>query len=1388
MTPEELLRDKYQLIHRLGGGGGGPVYKALQVSTGQTVVVKLLSLDEGRLGEARGDEGRVDVNDRRLERFRREVAFCSQLYHPDIVRLLDSGDLPQRLHFAVFEFIPGLTLAQLLGEQGALPVQRARKLMMQLLPPLAYAHGKGIFHRDLKPSNLMITEDAGRDRLKILDFGISIATQRDYPERDRLTLSHEWVGTPTYAAPEQLRGEPVEAGCDLYAWGLIFIECLTGSSVVTGKSLPEIIRQQLLAEPHAIPAALQTHRLGTLLSRVLDKVAARRPSDAAALLAMLETISTDGLEDAQGYLKESSGEGAHRRAPADAFDTLINEPRRQQIELRRATIVCCKVTIVSQPSKGQGNWSSVEQLDTLIEDTSGVVREIMGRFGATLSHSFGQYSLAYFGLFRARDSDARLALEAALETVNRIERAPPWLTELGLALHVQIGIHNGPVTVQLHEGSRRQVDGLTASVAMRLACVDDSVPAPVPPPIGVLVSHDFRALVARHARFEPVETAIGATSALETDAGPAYRFAGSSLPQSPRVPVGGAGFVGRRAELEQLLGAWRSRGDVGRGAVLISGEPGIGKSRLAVELDQTLQEEGVEWLEIRCLPEWQNGFLRPLATLCLQKLAVAGGSPVQAAAQLGHRIAELGLDPVPALPLLCTWLSLPIPGGHVPLPWSPQKQRQMLHQTLADLLIARMERGAALLVEDLHWADPSTLDCLDVLLQRARGHSTFMIMTSRPGLRLSWSVSPQVLTLGGLDSAAARVLAAALVPPSLLPEVDVARMAERSDGVPLYLEELAKAFRGYRNPDEVSRDGHRAGFLSPEAVPPSLHDLLTSRLDDIGEAKYLAQFAATVGRQFSLDRLAVLLDKDALSLLGDLEQLVNAEILISRPGIDGSNYVFRHALIRDAAYDSMAPLARRRTHERVAEGLESSLPALVEAEPDVIAYHWERAGNATRAIGYWQRAARKSSIASAHLEALAQLQRGLSLVEKLPPSHDRSVREAELLLARGATIVTKRGYTDPLAASSFERAAALVPATGDTVELAFAARWGLWYFHNTQANLRSARALTDELTRIAEVASDAAMTVSALEAVCETSFCIGRLDDCVRASRRCEDEYSFERHRHLCTVRGDDPHLASLSFEAFAEMVRGRHDTALARVEQGLTLADKLAYPAMKAGMHSQAAWVRLIWGGSGAEVPDMDGARQHARIAIDTATELGFRFWAVYGGILDAAASIVSGDLAAVDRLREGAETWKGAGAGLGRCWQLTFVGQALRRRGDYDGALATLDAALAFCEEHDSRFFEPEVWRQRAEIFLEPKNPKRDIASGLAQCARAAESAANRGAGWWVLAASVTGARYGDPARVVDLRRVVAEFPLRAIEPPLLREARKMLQAERPAGAMTA
>lgn len=1352
---ESLLRVGYEVQHVIGAGSGGQVFKACQRSTGQAVAIKLLTMGELEPVQRA----------RRVERFRREIAFCSSLYHPDIVRLLDSGELEDGTRFAVFEFIPGRTLADLLRDEGMLKVQRARLLMGQALPPLAYAHGLNIAHRDLKPGNVMVTSDAGRDRLKILDFGISVSTSGcNQPDLARLTQSHEWVGTPLYAAPEQLRGEAVGARSDLYAWALMFVECLTGAPCVPGKSLADIIAQHFRPEPHVLPLVLAQHRLGALLLRVLEKDPARRLGDAQLVQSLLERISLDGLVDAQGYLCDVAPASAQRRARQRPTDTLTDAVQPDHSEQRHVTALCCRVNLV-----GAGALSGVEQIDALLDDSYNLIAEVLLQFGAEAAQTMGGYSLWYFGVTNAQNSDARLPTRAALEVVSRMEKLPDWFSATGLSLSVQIGLHNGPITVQLTDGKRKAVDGATARVAMELSVlVDDAAQASSTHRI--LVSDDFRQLAERYAEFEAHSGGVSLPWRATLLTG--HLLKGESLATTLRTER--ALFVGRDQELEALLEAWRSTGSGQGRAILLEGEPGVGKSRLAGELLQRLDAEGCRAVEARCLPEWQHASMRPLRSLFIQLFGVGGVPAEDATEHLKRKAAELGLSLEIAVPLLCVWLGVPLPPECGPPAWSPQKQRQLLQLNVVEALLRTMEQKSVVLLEDLHWSDPSTLECVDMLVSMVKPRPVLLLLTARPGFVFGCIDAPERLSLSGLTPAAGLRLAASLVPEGLAKAPDLQEMVARSDGIPLYLEELAIALKAQLT-TTVRHPGVALG-----GVPANLRHLLGSRLEDMGRSRETAQFAAALAREFSLELLAAVQATDELALVSDLEELVSVQILIKRLRVDSPVYTFRHALIRDAAYDSMKAEVRERSHERIAEGLLQYSPTLAQSEPDVLAYHFDRARITGKAIHYWELAAKRSSAASAHLEAIAHIDRALDILRSCPDEASAELKEGLLLLTRGAIIVAKRGYTDMEAKACFDRIVALVPANGPTLEVAFAARWGLWYFNNARCNLEASCALADELHELAQSSTDCVLRLSAWAAICQSRFCTGQFQEAVSASRRCVDEYDRERHRDLVVRYGDDPRVAAGSFEALAEAIRGAPQLAAQRVDELLELVDKLGYPSLKAGLHGQAAWIFLNLGGAGARAPRYERARQHAAEAVRVAQEHGFPFWELYGKMNELAISVSEGHAEAALELKALSEVWCSAGANLGRDWHLSFAADGLQQLGEYAEAGQLLDEALAFCSRTKARYFEPEVRRRRALLLADARNPHADPQRARAECLRAARDAERLGARWWQLASLVSALRLDlaqDERSSRKLSQLLTTFDVYADDPPLLHEARELV-----------
>jgi hypothetical protein len=1197
-----------------------------------------------------------------------------------------------------------------------------------------------------------------------LDLGISLATTGPYSGVSRLTLSHEWIGTPCYAAPEQLRGESVGIKSDLYSWGLIFLEALVGQRVITGRTLAEMIEQQLNPRPHPMPPALAQHRLGSLLARIIEKDPLPRPSDATLVLAMLERIAVDSLEGVHGYL---DGTVNNKREPmrpaAPSLDTVTDAVPSEPGSLRPVTVICCRTHLDDVAADGD-EFS----LDGLLDDAQALAHETITQFGATPGPSLGGYSLWFVGLSRASDGDARLALRAALEVARRLEEIPSWSNVAGVRLRVSIGLHYGPVVVSAG-AERRPADGVTIRRAVELAGAFDSRAQASQ----VLVTKEFRDLVVRYADLQVLEASSYAHAALKGQHD-VYRCVGESRAS---VRPSAAPFVGREPELQRLEQYHRELSEHSV-AVLVLGEAGIGKSRLVFEFARRVEHQGFNLLEARCLPEWTGTSLRPLADLfrrCLDLAPADAGDPVN----LQRMVAELGLNPNHAVPVLCIWLSLPLPAEMSPLAWSPQKQKQLLHDVLVEWLLQSIDRGGTLWIEDLHWADHSTLECLNLLMIRAKDRRSLVLMTARPGWSTDWSTEPHILQLNRLDESDVRQLAESMLPDSSSRRAALDQVIERSDGVPLYVEELAITLRPTLNiPDpKLGESGVRPMTV---AIPASLQALLTSRLDLVADAKRTAQFAAALGREFTLNQLAMLSGSDEFALLADLELLVSAELLVKHLRLAGAVYAFRHALIRESAYESMPSSQRQQTHKKIALGLESYYGELGDNQPELLAHHFENARDAQRAIFYFMRAAYKSNQISAHFEALGHLDRALALLATLPPSAEHTIQECELLLARAATLVGKFGYAYEGARDCFARVIELSPAEGSTLQPGFSARWGLWYYHNTRANLPESWQLANELSSIALQTQEPGIAVSAWEAMCETCFCRGYLEQAVAAARQCSAQYDFERDRQLALLRGDDPLLASLSFEALAELLRGRADMAFERVQEGLAHAERLNLNFLRAGMHGQAAWLYIIWGSAGAQVPDLSLARKHVDLAMSLSQEHGYPFWEAYAHLLDSTLRIVAGDPDAGEALHAASDMWNAAGASLGRCWHLNFAALARHKRGDYQGARALLDEALTFCGQSESRFFEAEILRQRAELVADPANPNHDLRACRDDCAAALASARRCQAWFWEVAIGMTYLRHvgDDPRAPTALSAALEKLEIAAHPPPVALDARRLLQ----------
>ncbi|WP_437564589.1 protein kinase domain-containing protein [Sorangium sp. So ce542] len=485
LSTGEIFQGRYEIGSPLGEGGFGTVYKAWQLATRQAVAIKVLQL---------GPQDGSPV-DKRQARFHREMWLCGRLHHPNIVRLIDFGRADEDIAYSVFEFVPGKNLSAVLSEEGALEPSEARHLMLQVLDALSCAHTQGIVHRDLKPSNIMVVPTGARRNALVLDFGIGGLT-RD-ARRDgyaTLTATHEMLCTPAYAAPEQFLGAEPTPRTDLYSWGLVFLECLTGARVITGNELYQIIYRQAGPEPIPIPAALCNHPLGRLLGAATHKDVAARVVTAEGLFRELERCDLTGLRrgiesrGAHSSSPRAAEPDAHTRAAAEVATHAVRgaqgragaeqgRPERASApgeppsegERRRLTAVCCALTVLG----GYRGAADAEELDDLLQAQQAICGDVARRFQGHVASALGDWVLLCFGHPVAREDDALRAARAALEIAAEIEKQSTRLAiERGVSIEVRIGVHTGRMARDLCATAGQTLGpmlGRTPELAARLS-------------------------------------------------------------------------------------------------------------------------------------------------------------------------------------------------------------------------------------------------------------------------------------------------------------------------------------------------------------------------------------------------------------------------------------------------------------------------------------------------------------------------------------------------------------------------------------------------------------------------------------------------------------------------------------------------------------------------------------------------------------------------------------------------------------------------------------------------------------------------------------------------------------------------------------------------------
>ncbi|MBQ4802723.1 TOMM system kinase/cyclase fusion protein [Aquimarina sp. MMG015] len=1154
----DIYLENYTILEKIGEGGYGIVYKATQLSTGQLVAIKILKFKETP------DQKTIK---QQIARFDRETKLCAELNHPNIVKLLDKGYTSNKEPFAVFEYISGETLKDLITLQHGLPADVTGTLMGQVLDALVAAHAQGIIHRDLKPHNIMVTQTGKRSYIKILDFGIGAFTN-DFKtnEYKDITLTHEVIGTPAYSAPEQLRGEPPTAKSDLYAWGLIVLECLTGQTAIQGNSVAEVFQKQLNPADVPLPPSIFGHSLGKVLSGVLDKNQNRRTATAALVY---ETFSKINFSTLVGQV-QPQGETTLRTEDATEVNQLVW--RSAHSEKRQITVLCAKLAL----SVSEHSMLDLETLDTLQKDQLHLCKDVGIRFGAHISGIIADTIVMYFGYPQGSDNDARRAGRTALELIGQLQKRDALLSaKQGVGLEIRIALNSGTVLIK-HNSSP---EGLVTNTAFNLLY---STPSGQ-----ILATESTRRLLEAHLEFEALIVNDFSNIDRQTNAflltGERQTEALSNL--SPRSAD--QKMIGREEELVKIFQTWDGIRKKGGKAILLRGQAGIGKSKLIYETKKQLINQNFAVRECRCLPEYQNNALHPIFEMLKRDIGVHDNETL--IPHLEEALQKVDIDSSRAIPVLCSWFSIPLNETYQISQESPAEQKKVLYDALEKLIFhIDIDRKFTLIIEDLHWIDPTSLDFLNTIVTKIDQHNFLFLLTTRPEFEYDWnSKHIEEIVLQTLTENATQSLIKEFIPQKSIADKALNYIVEKADGIPLFIEDLTRMLLEEQYLILENDTYVLTKNFDATAVPVTLKGLLNARLDHIGFAKETAQIAASIGREFTYDLLVKSSLQDEGMVQTNLNALIDANLIYHHRRVQNEKYIFRHALIRDAAYESMVSLLKQEVHGRIAETIENDFEDLVNENPFELAYHFAEANNYEKASEYGIRAAQESLKRSANLETESITSAALIWVSKISDATEKLVLEFRLNAMRFPALLAIHGMGAKELIQLTERNNEIdkhlsIEEFTDHRESSDNFRF-VSHFTNIQ-NAHYTGYFDDAINLINQVISEAEILknrqnkILVLPNIAQLSHIKGDLKSCEKYLKECLSLYNDEEDSELWKTFGIEPKANALYILGFLKGCMGDLEEAYELCEKGYQWSMKIGCTLFSDFGKVFEAWVAYMY------------------------------------------------------------------------------------------------------------------------------------------------------------------------------------------------------------------
>ena len=834
-------------------------------------------------------------------------------------------------------------------------------------------------------------------------------------------------------------------------------------------------------------------------------------------------------------------------------ETTPAEPHTPEAERRQLTVMFCDL-VGSTLLSGQ---LDPEALRDVVRAYQASCNEVIQRFEGHVAQHLGDGLLVYFGYPAAHEDNVQRAIRSGLGIIDVMQALNQRLENLhGVQLAVRLGIHTGPVVIgDIGAGPRQEqlALGETPNIAARIQALAE--------PDTLVISDATYRLVEGFFDAEP----LGAQD-LKGVAYPlaVYRVLGDRGLQS-RLDVtsrhGLTPLVGRHSERQLLIDRWRQAKSGEGQVVLLNAAPGLGKSRMLQALKEHLIKKAYTRLECRSSPYYQNTAFYPVADLIQRTLAwEQNDSSDERLLRLEQALAQYQLPVEEAVPLMAGLLSFPLPADkYPPLNLTPQRQRQQTLETIAAIILELAQREPVLfIVEDLHWTDPSTLEVLDLLINQTPTASLYTLLTCRPEFQNPWANQSYVthITLNRLSRDEIEQLIARVAGAKPLPAAVVEQLVDKTDGVPLYVEEMTKAVLESGRLKTVDGQYELTGPTSTLAIPATLQDSLMSRLDRLVTAKSVAQYASVIGRQFSYDLLQAVSELDEATLQRELRRLVDAELVYQRGVAPHATYFFKHALIQDTAYESLLRSTRQGYHRRIAEVLEAQFPEVVETQPELLAHHCAAANLDEQAVDYWRQAGEKAVQRSANMEAIAHLNRGLERLAARPHVPEQRHQELDLLIILGPALIATKGYVAPEVKDTYNRAYELCRDVGEETQR-FAVLSGLRRFYLVRGEFNTTRDIGNELLTLAQRQQDSTFLLEAYWALAGVLFLLGEFVLVQRYLKQAVAIFASRRENSQTIRHGTVPGIHCLGWLSLTSWMLGFSEQALQQSQQTLELAQQ---------------------------------------------------------------------------------------------------------------------------------------------------------------------------------------------------------------------------------------